>query len=735
MKFLQTISISSILFSICLSAFAETEPNTIIRTITGTRTEKNVDEIPSSITVIDLENPRQTGVTELKELIQYEPGISVFDPREINYRSSGGIRGSASTGNVRIRGLSNNRILMQRDGIRLPAGFYAVGYDYSNGNIVDYYSLKTIDVLKGPASVLYGSDALGGVVSFNSLKVEDILKDNELFSIEIPFDYNGSNKGISGAFKLAHDDPESGISFLTVISSAESEEVTPNGAEDQYINEADIKTKSIYLNIEKKFNQSNKISFLFDNYQKKTKTVRAEGNLASGYLSQHSLVKINKDRYVISWDYSSKDENPFFESVKAKVFYQNHHTADLWEEIQDVQGIFTRPVTSDYNLFDKSYGFDFQFDTFIENHLLTYGIDYSLTENQYHQDKYTSTFGIVSREYNGTFYPIKRSPDTDTIRLGVYVQDEVKYGRLNLISGIRIDYHKLDATADPIYLDYCTTGSNDCPVSDLDTSHVSPKIGITYPLNTKLEIWGQYATGFRAPSWWELQASQINLTSSPAYQVIPNPDLEPETSNTYEIGIRGDYEKYNFELTGYYNNYSNFIEAGVEKGIINVDGVDVTTYSTDNVSEAIIWGIELSNEYKFNPSKSGFSLVGSAGYTYGQNKIDNTPLNKIDPFKIVSSLKYKSDKNKLSGEFISTYVGRTRRQDSATGFWPNSYTTFDLLGNYKYSKSLNLSMGIYNLFNKQYYKSTNISSGQSDLGIEQFAEPGRHVRLGFRYIF
>ena len=55
---------------------------------------------------------------------------------------------------------------MQRDGVRLPSGFYAVGYDYSNGNLVNYYSLSSIDVLKGPVSALYVSDALGGVISF-----------------------------------------------------------------------------------------------------------------------------------------------------------------------------------------------------------------------------------------------------------------------------------------------------------------------------------------------------------------------------------------------------------------------------------------------------------------------------------------------------------------------------------------------------------------------------------------
>ena len=139
MKFSRiVIALITISFS-TLPIFADDEPDVLRITVTGTRTEKNIDEIPASITVFDLEETRQLGTIELKELFNYEPGVSVFDPREINYRSSAGNRGSTSSGNVNIRGLNKNRILMQQDGIRLPAGFYAVGYDYSNGNIVDYF--------------------------------------------------------------------------------------------------------------------------------------------------------------------------------------------------------------------------------------------------------------------------------------------------------------------------------------------------------------------------------------------------------------------------------------------------------------------------------------------------------------------------------------------------------------------------------------------------------------------
>ena len=119
-----------------------------------------------------------------------------------------------------------------------------------------------------------------------------------------------------------------------------------------------------------------------------------------------------------------------------------------------------------------------QFGSYVDNHFLTYGIDYSITENQYLQDKYTNTFGAILHSYYGTNYPIKRSPDTDTIRLGLYLQDEIKYGKFDFITGIRFDNYKLNASADKIYLDYCTSGreENECPVKSLDISEYSKKL-------------------------------------------------------------------------------------------------------------------------------------------------------------------------------------------------------------------------------------------------------------------
>ena len=189
--------------------------DTLKITVTGTRSERAVEDILASIKVIDFDDLRNQGNTDLKSITRYEPGISVFDPRD-----SGNYNGTTSTGNLNIRGMRQNRILGLQDGIRLPAGFYAVGYDYSNLNTVDYFTLKTLDILKGPASSLYGSDALGGVVSYNTLTVDDLLEEGEKIKYEFPAKFNSANNSLGGAVRVAYRDEESGLSFLTVLSKS-----------------------------------------------------------------------------------------------------------------------------------------------------------------------------------------------------------------------------------------------------------------------------------------------------------------------------------------------------------------------------------------------------------------------------------------------------------------------------------------------------------------------------------
>ena len=737
LKLFQKLLISTVATSFVVPVLAQ---DTLKITVTGTRSERAVEDIPASITVIDLDDLRDQESNDLKSITRYEPGISVYDPRNINYG------GSQTTGNLNIRGMRQNRILTIQDNIRLPAGFYGVGYDYSNANAVDYSTLKTIDILKGPASSLYGSDALGGVVSFNTLTVDDLLEAGENFNFEIPFKYNGANDLVDVAGRLAYRDEESGLSFLAVVSKSDAQELKPNGAADEYVNDAEISTNAALLNVNKQINPSNLLGFTFDLYSKDSDIARASGNLSTGYYDytkQESDIEQTKNRYILSWEYDAINKTNFVDNLKAKIYYQDFQTRDNWNEFQAEKanpfgpGLLNedRDVYSRYKLVDDSYGVDLQLGSNINNHQLTYGIDYSLTSNSYSQDKYTDTSGTVSHTYFGTNYPIKRSPDTDTKRLGLYIQDEVVYGKTDFIYGLRFDKYQLDANPDSLYLDYCQVDSSTCPVADFDDSSFTPKIAATYNLSDQLKIWGQYSKGFRAPSWWEMQASQTNLSATSPYQTQPNPDLKAESSNSFEIGLKGDYKKFYYGLTGFFNTYDNFIETGVSKGTATVDGVpNVAISTTDNVKGAEIWGIEYNSEYNFTPEIGGFSLITSAAYQEGTNKETNTDLSNIDPFKVVAGLRYTSLDERFTGELIGTYVGEVTKNDVAA-YDPEGYYTVDLLAKYQVNDQLDLSLGVNNIFDEEYYQYQNLPYNASASGIEQYREAGRSIRAGFKFTF
>ena len=739
LKLFQKLLVSTVATTFAIPLLAQ---DTLKITVTGTRSEKAVEDIPASITVIDLNDLRDQGNTDLKSITRYEPGISVFDPRNINYG------GSQTTGNLNIRGMRQNRILSIQDNIRLPAGFYGVGYDYSNANTVDYFTLKTIDILKGPASSLYGSDALGGVVSFNTLTVDDLLEAGENFKFEVPVKYNGANESIGAAGRVAYRDEESGLSFLAVVSKSDAKELKPNGAADEYVNDAEISTNAALLNVNKQINPSNKIGFTVDLYSKDSDIARASGNLSTGYFNytkQESDIEQTKNRYIFSWEHDALDETNFVDNLKAKIYYQDYETRDNWNEFQARKmkpfwmgfGLLNddRDVYSRYKLIDDSYGLDLQLGSNINNHKLTYGLDYSLTSNEYFQDKFTNTNGVISHNYFGTNYPIKRSPDTDTKRLGLYIQDEIDFGKTEMIYGLRFDNYQLDANADSTYLDYCVKDNSTCPVANLDAQSLSPKIAATYNLSDQLKIWGQYSRGFRAPSWWEMQASQTNLSASSPYQTQPNPDLKPESSNSFEIGLKGYYEKFNYGLTGFFNTYDNFIETGVSKGTATVNGVpNVAITTTDNVKGAEIWGIEYNSEYKFTPETAGFSLITSAAYQEGINKETNTDLANIDPFKVVAGLRYTSLDERFTGELIGTYVGEVIKNDVAA-YDPEGYYTVDLLAKYQVNDQLDLSLGVNNIFDEEYYQYQNLPYNASAASIEQYREPGRSIQAGFKFTF
>ena len=701
-------------------------------TVTGTRNEKFIDDIPSSIDVIDLTDKKYTGFSELKDLFRYEPGVSVEADGKVSYGTT-----SSSEGNVNIRGMELNRILFIQDGIRLPAAFGdTLGYNYDRGDYIDFNTLKAVEVVKGPGSTLFGSDALGGIISFRSLEANDLLESGENFAFEIPGSYTSFNNGKSGALKIATRDDNNGFSAIGVVSYQDSGDRKPKDFTDRdnWINNIERTGKSLYLNVKQETGENKNIGLSLERVNRDTETSRPKNNLNKGYYTYTKMaqdVEVKKDRLILSYNFKNEDKVQGINSIIAKGYYQNAETDDVWDDEYISRGTpYIR--LSDYQLSDESYGLDLQMGSKINKHNLTYGLTSSNTKNEYLQERWLTN----GRTNVKTTDHKKRYPDADTKRFGVYVQDEVQLGKLDVIAGLRYEKTKVDVESDSLHQNYCTNGGTlVCKLGELDVESLTPKIGAIVDINPNLSIYGQYAMGFKTPTWSEMNAIQVNLNYG--YLVRPNPNLKPEKSNSYEIGLRSKTDRNQLRIATFYNAYTDFIgtSAATLETVNGRPNISITT--PENNEKANIWGIELNNDYTLTENDSAkISLINAISYLKGENEDTDQPLQGIDPFKVVTGFRYEDSNARFNAELLATYLGKATLPDSDTYYNPEAATIFDLIGSYNINDDLTVDLGVYNLADKRHYKYQNTRSvSKTSSSIERYSEPGRSIKAGFKFRF
>ena len=151
-------------------------------TISATRNEQNVDSVPSTVTVQDREDLDRQNVNTIRELVRYEPNVSV-----------GGAGTRASNAGYNIRGIDGDRILTQVDGVEVPDNFFNGPYAKTRRNYVDPEIVKRVEILRGPASALYGSSAIGGAVSYFTLDPDDIIKPGQDFGARLKTGYSSAD--------------------------------------------------------------------------------------------------------------------------------------------------------------------------------------------------------------------------------------------------------------------------------------------------------------------------------------------------------------------------------------------------------------------------------------------------------------------------------------------------------------------------------------------------------------
>ena len=344
----------------------------------------------------------------------------------------------------------------------------------------------------------------------------------------------------------------------------------------------------------------------------------------------------------------------------------------------------------------------------------------------------------------------------DKRKYGIYIQDEISKGKWDLIAGLRYDNIKLDAHPSTEWFNSGSTYLTDQEGTvgqphDIEDDNISPNLALMYRLNDNSNIYGKYSKGFRTPSWEEFNSSHINVYNRgrgwQSYSTLGNPNLKSETSDNYEIGLKSVNNKFDYSIAGFYQKFENFLEQSVQDGSTTVSTqfgpLSSTIYRTKNIADAKVYGFEAKTAYYFDERDSGLSFENAFSYQYGDNETDNEPLDTINPFSLVSNLKYLFPNEKLVINLKNTYTGVPRTSStysSATyAYIPEAYNITDLQLGYKFNNNFSTNLGIYNIFDTTYYKWSDLRSnggdGTDDQYYQRYAQPGRSIQAGFSWRF
>ncbi len=709
-------------------------------TVTGTRTPRLLLDSSSSIIVIDSEQIDQQLIQDLDDLVRYEPGVSVGrNPNRFGVQD------------FNIRGIDGNRVLLQVDGIRLPDNFVGRGRDF-----FDLETTKRVEIIKGAASALYGSDAIGGVVSFITKDPNDYLAifDDTLYT-SIKTSYRSTDESIGTTGVIAAEDETGTIQASVNFSFFNGSEFKNAG--DIRANPQDVEDINLLAKLVYNINEKNSLKLTGELFNSRTDTDLVDeqgltpfdvGNppFFVFFDRQESQAEDTKERQRLSLNYDyNNPASSWLQNAKVHVYYQS---AEI-EEKKISSGIqqsfspfapprFTPILRDELNKFEQDvFGGDVQlesnFTTGDFKHRLVYGFEIFNTTTSRPRDNTLINLvdGSTSKFVIGEEFPNKTFPDTDTLRAAIYLQDEIEIGKFTLIPGLRWDYYSLNANEDE---DFARINVDNFEVEDIDESAFSPKIGIIYKPTPELSLYTQYARGFRSPPYDDANIGFTNFAFG--YTVLPNANLEPETSDSFEIGLRGEYPQIGFSLAGFYNIYDNFIDV-VNLGRRDRDGF--LQFQSQNIDEAEIYGVEAKVEYFFSGTREyGFSLIGSIAWAEGNNTSNNdsVPLNSVNPIEAIIGLRYRAPENIWGAELIGTIVGEKTRVDDDDLFTPDGYFTLDLLAYYNISDNVSLNLGLFNLFNERYFVWSDVEGIEADdKDLDRFAQPGFNAAFSIRVRF
>lgn len=589
--------------------------------VTANRSEQDIYTVPQSLSVATADDIERRQPNSPAEALREETGLVPLQALGHRFKFSPIIRGR--NGNRYIAYLWN--------GVRITAA----PFEQSPLGYID-----RIEVVRGPAGSQYGSDAMAGVI--NVITKQPAFTDDVRFGGDAYLRYGTVDNEQTGSADLSFTSKN-----VTAMVGATYQQFDDyDSADGGTVPHTSAEQLNLFGDVAWSFAEGHvlRLSVTDNTLHDADFYVQSRMNVDGSPRLERPI----EDRNIRMLSYDI--DRPFagVEHIRSYVFFHDEE----FTEVTTTYNAAGANYTKRYQRGENDYlGVGVQGTSpidVLEGSKLTYGVEDRIEErsNQFELETINKASGAVT-----TTVPTGTTPDSTLNVLGLYLLSDTRLVKdLSLNLGARFETARFET--DPKPTDPVGTWTEDDITLDERTNSFTWNAGAVWWMTDELSLAGLVATGFRIPNFGELAAIGAVDTNTGVI-TVPSPDLEPETSITYQLSPRLVVETFQASVTGYWTQLDDIITT-VDEGTVTVPGFGTATARRRvNGGSGYIRGIEADVNWEFIPRWTVFS---NFTVTRGENTDTDMPLDKIPPPNGVSGLHWEAQPNRLWFEGVVQYA-------------------------------------------------------------------------------